>query len=143
LILRRRACENFFRPRADSTLDVTDSSLFCHARVGEGKETSSFLALLAKKNFSHSSAYAPLRRKTKRARRKVRQRQRQRQNNKKISHNTARPLRRKIKRARARARHGKDKDNNANGKTIPVQNHFFKLFNFIFKLQSFWLFSTI
>jgi hypothetical protein len=37
LVLRRRACENFFRPRADSTLDVTDSSLFCHARVGEGK----------------------------------------------------------------------------------------------------------
>ncbi|MDR2709350.1 MAG: hypothetical protein LBC07_05185, partial [Elusimicrobiota bacterium] len=28
---------------------MTDNILYCHARMGEGKETSSFLALLAKK----------------------------------------------------------------------------------------------
>jgi hypothetical protein len=37
LFFSHAPCENFFRPRADSTVNVTDSSLFCHARLGEGK----------------------------------------------------------------------------------------------------------
>jgi hypothetical protein len=69
--MRPALCENFFRPRADSTLDVADNSLYCHARVGEGKGNFQFPCLLAKKISRKASAYAPLRRKTKRARTRV------------------------------------------------------------------------
>jgi hypothetical protein len=102
LFFSHAPCENFFRPRADSTINVTDSSLFCHARLGEGKETSSFPALLAKKISRidrRFAAFARLKNKKSAGKGTTRQRQQQRQNNtKKISriaaltlHYTAKP----------------------------------------------------
>jgi hypothetical protein len=67
LVLRRRACENFFRPRADSTYLYFKGLKFCHARWLENLGNGISQVFLGEKNFSHSSPYASLRRKTKKA----------------------------------------------------------------------------
>jgi hypothetical protein len=73
LILRRRACENFFRPRAKSTFPRDRQHSVLSRHLGEGKGNFQFPCPLGEKNFSHNSAYAPLRRKTKRTQAKIRQ----------------------------------------------------------------------